>query len=396
MKRKPISWFTLLLLTLVSFSVQGCWGGSNGKQVATSSNGQQVTVSQDAFKGKFYLTINHNLYVLNSNNTSQELVNTGNVYDPAVSPDGKWVAFIQKYKQYSDLSVISTSGGQVNILRTGNGEFYNNSGFIHNTFIWYAQPAWSPDGSKLLFLSDLEKEKWYQATHIDAPMLDLQVFSVPFNDPTTTPTDIAYASYGDGGNRDPSYRPSHPDQIIYTHYTYDAATQTQQQIQLFMEDATMIADHPGIYYPGTPGQGYDPGVAITDPKDEVLQPAFSPDGSAIAYTKRTGTTMTLYIMPTPPDTITQTPNNKKTQQQALQNYTTQSSPLGNQQLYIEQPVWSPDGQEIAYIYYNGGTFDLWVAKLSHNTQTGSYSIQGSPTQVTSGGVDGESRPVWTN
>lgn len=398
MKRKTISWSTLFLLALVALSVQGCFGlggGSNGKQVGTGSNGQQVSVNQDVFKGKFYVTINHNLYVLSGNNTSQELVKTGNVYDPAVSPDGKWVAFIQKYKQYSDLSVISTSGGQVRILRTGYGHFYNNSGFVHNTFIWYAQPAWSADSSTLLFLSDLEKEDWYQQTHIDAPMLDLQVFSVPFNNPTVTPTDVAYASFGDGGNRDASYRPGHPDQIIYTHYTYDAATRTQQEIQLFMENPNTISQHPGIYYPGGPGNGYDPGIAITDTRFNVIEPAFSPDGNAIAFIARNANDMGLYVMPTPPDTITQKPNDPNTEKLALQAYQTQTSHLISQ-LYIEQPVWSPDGKQIAYITYVGNSFDLWIANVSHNVTTGKYSIQGSPIQVTSGGVDGESRPVWTS
>lgn len=388
----------LLLLALVALSVQGCLGigGSGGQKVATGTNGQQVSVNQDVFKGKFYLTIDHNLYVVSGNNTApQELVNSGNVYDPAVSPDGKWVAFIQKYKQYSDLSVVSTSGGKVRILRTGTGHFINISGFVHNTFVWYAQPAWSPDGSTLLFLSDLEKEDWYQQTGQDAPMLDLQVFSIPFKHPTVTPTDVAYASFGDGGNRDPSYRPGHADQIIYTHYAYDAVTRTKQQIQLFMEDPTTISEHPGVYYPGSPGGGFDPGIAITTTDAEVLEPAFSPDGNYIAYIRRNSTNMSLDAMPVPPTSITKTPNDKNTEKQAVQAYKTQSSHLLTQ-LYIEQPVWSPDGKQIAYIQYTGGSFDLWIANLAFNAKTSTYSIQGSPIQVTTGGVDGESRPVWTS
>src|SRR5260370_20943850 len=149
MKRTTLSWSTVLLLALLALSVQGCLGigggGSNGKQVGTN-NGQQVTVKQDAFKGKFYLTIGHNLYALSGNGDSQKLVSTGNVYDPAVSPDGKWIAFVQKYKQYSDLSMVATSGGSVHVLRHGNGKFYkNDGGFVHNTFDWYAQPSWSSD-----------------------------------------------------------------------------------------------------------------------------------------------------------------------------------------------------------------------------------------------------------
>lgn len=387
---------TLLLLALVALSLQGCLGigGSNTKTVGTGSSGQQVSVKQDVFKGKFYLTINHNLYVLSGDNTSKELVSTGNVVDPAVSPNGKWVAFIQKYKQYSDLSVVSTSGGKVRILRTGAGKFYYNGPFLHNTYIWYAQPAWSADSSTLLFLSDIEKEDWYVQTKQDAPMLDLQVFSIPFNNPQAKPTDIAYAAFGDGGNRDASYRPGHTNQIIYTHYTYDAATRTQQQIQLFMENPNTISEHPGVYYPGSPGNGYDPGIAITPTDAQVIEPAFSPDGTQIAFIKRNSTNMGLYVMPTPPDNITATPNDANTEKQAMQMFKTGASHLLTQ-LYIQQPVWSPDGTQIAYITYTGGTFDLWIANVTHNAQTNKYTVKDTPIQVTSGGVDGESRPVWT-
>jgi Tol biopolymer transport system component len=387
---------TLLLLVLVAFSLQGCLGigGSKGKQVATGSNGQTVSVNQDVFKGKFYLTINHNLYALSGNNSSQELVNSGNVSDPAVSPDGKWIVFIEKYKQYSDLCVVSTSGGKVRILRTGNGKFYYIGPYLHNTFTWYAQPSWSADGSTLLFLSDLEKEDWYART-TNAPMLDLQVFSVPFNNPTAQPKDVAYAVFGDGGNRDATYRPGHANQIIYTHYTYDAATRTQQQIQLFMEDPGAISAHPGVYHPGMPGTGYDPGIAITPSTADVIEPAFSPDGNSIAYVKRNATDMSLYVMPTPPDSITVTPNDPNTEKQALEMYTNDSSGLVTHQLYIEQPVWSPDGTQIAYITYANSSFDLWIANVTHNAQTNKWTVKGSPTQVTSGGVDGDSRPVWT-
>lgn len=395
MKRTTFSWSTLLLLAMLALSVQGCLGigGSNQKSVGTGSGGQQVSVNQDVFKGKFYLTISHNLYVLSGNNTSQELVNTGNVYDPAVSPDGKWVVFIQKYKQYSDLVVISTAGGKARILRSGVGKFYAVGPFMHNTFVWYAQPTWSEDGKTLLFLSDLEKEDWYAHT-TDAPMLDLQVFSVPFSNPQATPKDVAYATFGDGGNRDVSYRPGHASQIIYTHYTYDAATRTKQEIQLFMENPTTISKNPGVYYPGMPGTGYDPGIAITPASVEIIEPAFSPDGNMIAYIKRNSTNMSLDVMAVPPDSITVTPNDHKTVQKALQAYQTQSSHLLTQ-LYIQEPAWSPDGTQLAYITYTGNTFDLWIVNVTHDA-TGKYSIKGSPVQVTSGGVDGDSRPVWTN
>lgn len=389
-------WSTCLLLLLLALSVQGCFGiGSNNtpssNTITTNSGGNKVGIVQNLFKGKIYLTIDHNLWVIDGNNTSREIISGGNVYDPAISPDGKWIVFIQRYKNNTDVSYMSSSGGRWHVFLSGNGHFYNDSGFIKNTYRWFAQPSWSLDGTHLLFLSDLEKEDWYAATGINAPLLDLQVFSIPFNDPTARPQDVAYASYGDGGDRDPSYRPGHSNEIVYTHYSYDVATRTQQVIQLFLEDANAIANHPGVYHPGLPG--YDPGIAITDAKDENLQPAFSPDGNAIAYVRRESSgQMGLYVMSVPEGVIAD-PNNPTVEQQALVPYKKSSHILSGQ--FVSQPVWSPDGKQIAYLFYSNNTFDLWLANINHNAKTGVYSLQGNPVQLTTGGIGGDSRACWT-
>jgi Tol biopolymer transport system component len=403
MKQQSLSWSTFLLLVLVAFSVQGCLGigGSGGQQIATSSSGQQVTVNQDVFKGKFYLTINGNLYVINGNNTSKELVNTGNVMDPAVAPDGKSVVFVEKFTEYSDLCVVSTAGGKVRVLLSGNqGTFFTNSaGSVENSYFWYAQPSWSQDGSTLLFLSDLQKYTWSPAVlGEDNALLDLQVFSIPFNDPSVAPTAVAYAAYGDGGDQNPSYRPGHSDQIVYTHYTYQPPADTNQDVQLFMEDPNAISAKPGVYYPSSPGNGFDPGIAITNTSSTISDPAFSPDGNSIAYIKTdtASNQMELDVMPVPPTTITQTPNDPTTEKQAVLAYEHHSSHLLTQ-TYISEPVWSPNGTQIAYIAYSGDTFNLWLSNVSHNAKTGQYSIQGNPVQITGGGdIDAASLPIWTN
>jgi Tol biopolymer transport system component len=388
---------TLLLLLCLAFILQGCLGiggntTPNGTKITTNSNGNQVSVVQNLFKGKIYFTIDHNLWVTDGKNNTREIMTGGNISDPAVSPNGKWIAVSLRFNNSSDIDYIPVGGGTRHSLLSGSGRFYNDSGFIKSNSHWYIQPVWSPDSTHILFLSDIEKEDWYAATGINAPLLDLQIFSIPFNDASAKPQDVAYASFGDGGNRDPSYRPGNPTEIVYTHYAYDTATHTQQVIQLFLEDANAIANHPGVYHPGLPG--YDPGIAITDPKDQNIQPAFSPDGNSIVYVRRESPTqMGLYIMPVP-EGITSNPNDPKVEQQALMPYRKSSHILSG--LYVSQPVWSPDGKQIAYISYINNEFDLWLANIAFNAKTGRYSLQGNPVQLTTGGIDGNSRPFWTS
>jgi Tol biopolymer transport system component len=242
----------------------------------------------------------------------------------------------------------------------------------------------------LLFLSDLQKDfVWYRlgGAFKSSPFLDLQVFSIPFNNPSAQPQAIAYASYGDGGDRDPSYRPAHPNEIAYTHYAYDQ-TGTQQVIQVFLADATAIANHPYTYSPVS-----DSGVPLTPGSVQNIEPAFSPDGNAIVYVRRdTPNQMSLYIMPVP-EGVTADPNSPTVEQKALQPYNKSSHILSGQ--YVSQPVWSPDGKQIVYVSYNNSEFDLWLANISYNAKTGAYSLQGNPIQLTSGGIDGDSRPFWT-
>ena len=386
---------TLLLLLSLAFILQGCFGiGDNPQKsntITTNSNGNKVSVVQNLFKGKIYFTIDHNLWVTDGLNNTREIMTGGNIFDPAVSPNGKWILVSTRYNNSSNISIMPVNGGARRNLLSGGGSFYNDGGFIKSSNHWFVQPAWSPDSTHILFMSDLQKNfVWYflGGDFARAPFLDLQVFSISLNNPNSKPQDVAYASFGDGGDRDPSYRPGHPGEIVYTHYAYDTTTRTQQVIQIYLEDANAIANHPGVYHPG-----YDPGIAITDPKGQNIQPAFSPDGNAIVYVRRESPTqMGLYTMSVP-EGVTANPNDPKTEQKALLPYKKSSHILSGQ--YVSQPIWSRDGKQIAYISYNNSEFDLWLANVTLNATTGTYSLQGNPVQLTTGGIDGNSRPFWT-
>lgn len=413
MKRyRFLSWHTFFLLALVALSVQGCLGiGSSGnnqnfKQVKTSS-GTRIGVNsgdQALFKGKIYFTQDRNLFVVDGNRNVTQLTKNIDVRDPAISPNGKWIAYTQRFTNYADLIIMSTNGGPPHTIIVGDGHFYANSGgFIQNDFYWIGQPSWSPDSSHLLFLSDFQKNfDWANlgGDFASAPFVDLQVFSIAINHPPFNGAQakaasqiIAYADYGDGGDRDPMYRPDNPNQIIFTHYTYDK-TGTNQVIQLYLENPNAIAANPGKYYPGEKGTGYDPAVALTPASVESMQPDFSPDGKSIAYIRRIDPTHSgLYVMPMPTTDVTANPNDPTTIKAALAPYAKSSLIASGQ--FISQPVWSPDGKQIAYLSYTNSEFDIWLANVSVDPKTGAYKMSSSPVQLTQGGVDADSRPFWT-
>jgi Tol biopolymer transport system component len=400
--------YTACSLFLLSLSLQSCLGfGSSttnsGDFKSVGTNGSTIGINatdQAIFKGKIYFTLNHNLYVLDGTRVPHQLTRNLMVTDPVVSPDGKWIAFSTRYPNYSDIVYMSVNGGPIHTVITGKGEFYAANGDGTNNYYWCAQPTWSPDSKNLLFLSDLQKQFYWRSlggVFINSYFSDLQIFTLPIGQPmlfakdvSATVQAVAYASYGDGGDRDPMYRPHHNDQIAFTHYKYDQSG-TQQIIQIFLEDPNAIANNPGIYSPIG-----DPAVPLTpaNTNQQSMEPAFSPDGNSIAYIQRqNSTSMGLYIMPVA-NNVTQNPNNPTVENAALQPFKKSVNILSRQ--YLSQPIWSPGSKQIAYLSYSNNIFDLWLANVGL-TKAGKYTLVGSPVQLTSanGQLDGDSRPFWS-
>ncbi|WP_126595489.1 TolB family protein [Dictyobacter aurantiacus] len=428
MKKYP-PWKLIILFALLSMSLQGCLGLGGGdtdyKSVTTGKNGDVKINSQQAvFQGKIYFTLNRNLYMLDGKNKEHlmQLTKGMDVRDPAVSPNGKLIAFIIHYKDYSDLAYMPASGGKPTIIATGYGKFTPNGASVLSTYHWFAQPAWDPDNEHIYFLGDNQKHYWNPALvgNYDADILDLQVFKMSIHDKELVTVDdmenaqaVAYTSIGAGGLRDPAYRPGHANELVYTSYKYTPPDWSKLAIQINIIDTNAIQNsikqdanpYNPKYHPGVYASEYDPGVSLTPEKADLtnMQPAFSPDGNTLIYVRREDAThMSLYTMPvvngvtSDPNNPAFDPNSDANTKKGLSGYA-QSTKLMTGQ-YISQPVWSPDGSQIVYYDYHDNLFDLWLAKIVKDPKTGAYSIdKNSITQLTqtNGNLDADSRAAWS-
>lgn len=426
MKRYP-PWQLFFLFTLLALSLQGCLGGAdnNYQSVTRGKNGDvKINTQQAAFKGKMYFTLDRNLYMLDGKDKEhpKQLTTGMDVRDPAVSPNGKWIAFIIRYKDYSNLAYMPASGGKPTIIADGYGQYVPTGDTPKSTHHWFAQPNWDSDNQHIYFLGDNQKYFWNPKLvgNYDAAILDMQVFKVSLHDKLATEDAIedaqpvAYTAIGAGGLRDPDYRPGHKNQLVYTSYKYTAPEYSKLAVQLNLIDTNAIQDvitqfpdqYNQKYHPGAYQSEVDPGVAITPEKADLMnmQPTFSPDGNTLLYVRREDAThMSFYAMPIV-DGVTSDPNNpafdpnsEANTKKGLSMYA-QSQKLMTGQ-YLSQPVWSPDGSQIAYYDYHDTTFDLWLAQTVKDPKTGLYSIQkDSQVQLTqaNGSLDADSHPVWSN
>ncbi len=72
---------------------------------------------------------------------------------PAISPDGRWVAYYRILEEQRDIWTVSMSGGPSNQLTTHEAPDYH--------------PTWSPDGSRIAFVSDRSGQPQIWTVEID-------------------------------------------------------------------------------------------------------------------------------------------------------------------------------------------------------------------------------------
>lgn len=232
---------------------------------------------------------------------------------PSFSPDGTQIAYVRFDEGYSDLYKLDVSDPPNPVALTDYKPNIETGGVGYaGQALWAMFPAWSPDGERLAFTTDVRTQ--YPGLYSMSA------------DGEGTPRKLEFLDHSTQAVERPTWSPDGL-KIAVANYI------TGKNIgQIWVLDTTS-------------GKWNE----LTDSTDGAYDPAWSPDGEWLAFTMRNGTSNNIFVVPTDAEKWTDdypTP---------IQLTTDGAS---------RAPAWSPDGNRLAFVGLEDTTFDLYAARIS--------------------------------
>ena len=285
---------------------------------------------------------------LQSQGTATQLTKGGRDSMPAFSPDGSLVYFVRTREAEGQWSVdgssrayeldvpslmsISVTGGSA--TRVINGIVDPAGSLRWNGFI--RTPAVSPDGRTIAIATDLP----------DPTRSDVVIKL--FDTRRERLTDPGFSQQPPLGHQDPAWRPD-GERLLFVRNDRDGAKGTPR-IYAYDLDSDRVR--------ALTGPGY-------------IHPSYSPDGRYIAATKTSALGTDIVIL---------------------------HAGNGSEVLRVTNddsswaPVWSPAGNQIAFLHVSGQIVDLRVVQLEGGGPA--WTLKDPVNLTSNAGLDGVSRPGW--
>jgi Tol biopolymer transport system component len=255
-------------------------------------------------------------------------------------------------------------------LRTGTSTQLTQDGLRDptdpRTALSAGSPAWSDDGKSLYFTWNYPGFIAGATQDSTTNFTDLSIYECAAVGPCTGEAAQAVVNSGyvlSGGEYDPAPRPTDPNILVYSRYSYGANSD--------LSVPSLIARNLAN---GTE-------LSLTGQTDAVAEPAWAPNGRYLAFVKTNLNEVTnaLYVM------AFHSPGRFSDYAHAVK--LVQGASL------ISHPVISPDGHYIAYLADDDTSsgFHLYVARI----HLGSHPSIGKPRMVVRAGIVDSGQLAWT-
>lgn len=264
---------------------------------------------------------------------------------PAWSPDGRWIAFVSDRQGNDDLYLMATS-----CLSSTEGEPSNTAAKCEETILQLtdlpgidSSPVWSPIGGRIAF-STLREENQ-----------DIFILDVACEPPPS------------GDELQPGGTQPGPDEEVrcagdLRRLTQDPAPDGSPS---WSPDGRRIAfiskreSSNDLYVIDVDGGGL---IRLTDDRGEERDPAWSPDGSRIAFVSSRDGNFEIYVIPAPPT------GSSGGQEDLSAMLGPEVRRLTGHPASDFSPTWSPDGSRIAFEALRGDEWEIYTIEVDCEDQ----------------------------
>ncbi len=275
------------------------------------------------------------------NGSSERLTDYGDASSPVWSHTGEQFVFVRTGDAFSDLALAEADSGVAQRITANQPGFTPGTEDYLNRVAWALDPAWSPTGNGIAYVSDAGTAKnflWHRSSAT--------------SDPWRVPCSLRY--------NDNVERPDFSSDG--TKIVFAQRMSGQADLNRWME--LRICDL---------NTGDLTELVSGDSDDSVFFPRWSPDGEWIAFVRRHEGQSDIWVVP------------------AEGGDPVQLTELGD----VTAPEWSPDGSFLAFFDPDGNTFRAAVVEFMVDSSGEPYAS--SPeTLFREDGIDPASGLSWTD